>query len=42
VEIDMEMRRKMVAKAGAPDVGNKTPMFSNGSTNSPKSHIYVD
>ena len=25
VEIDMEMKRKMIAKAGAPDVGNKTP-----------------
>ena len=25
VEIDMEMKRKMIAKAGAPDIGNKTP-----------------
>ncbi len=25
VEIDMEMKQKMIAKAGAPDVGNKTP-----------------
>jgi site-specific recombinase XerD len=25
VEIDMEMKREMIAKAGAPDVGNKTP-----------------
>ncbi len=25
VEIDMEMKQKMIAKAGAPDIGNKTP-----------------
>lgn len=25
VEIDMEMKRKMIARAGAPDVGNKIP-----------------
>ena len=25
VEIDMEMKRKMIATAGAPKVGNKTP-----------------
>jgi hypothetical protein len=25
VEIDMEMKQKMIAKAGAPNVSNKTP-----------------
>jgi integrase len=25
VEIDMEMKQKMIARAGAPDVGHKTP-----------------
>jgi site-specific recombinase XerD len=25
VEVDMEMKQKMIAKAGAPNVGNKTP-----------------